>query len=132
MKNILGHKSWSEEEILSFFDKGNFTMCSLPHYRYNRVRAICANLKRCGLIKKIDLTQTGVNYIATPEFHKWRSDVANGLATSSLQKLYKLLNPPVSRTKSCEGCGNNYETFDRQQRFCKSECRKLLIKESAA
>ena len=52
MKNILGHRSWNEQEVLAFFDKGSFTMCSLPHYRYARVQEICGNLKRCGLIER--------------------------------------------------------------------------------
>ena len=130
MKTILGHRSWSEQEILAFFDKGSFTMCSLPHYRYDRVQAVCAKLKRCGLIDKVGRTETGVNYVAKPEYHQWRQDVAAGKATSSLDKLFKLQHPPKLLRHVCRQCGGEFETSNFKQRLCSKAC-KLKAKAAA-
>lgn len=122
MKDILGHKSWDEQEVLAFFDKGAFTMCNLPHYRYHRVQSICASLKSCGLIEKVGGTETSVNYVATPEYHQWRLDVAAGKAPGSPAKLFKLKNPPRLLTKRCLHCRSEYETYHRPQKFCSKQC----------
>ena len=123
MRTILGHRSWSEQEILAFFDKGSFTMCSLPHDRYHRVQTICAKLKRCGLIEKIGRTETGVNYVAKPEYHQWRADVSAGKATSSIDKLFKLQHPPKLLRHVCRQCNTSFETFNFEQRLCSKQCK---------
>jgi hypothetical protein len=122
MRTILGHRSWNEQEILAFFDKGGFTMCTLPHYRYQRVRMICGNLKRCGLIEKVGGTETSVNYAAKPEYHQWRQDVKEGKAPASLDKLYKLKNPPKVRKRTCRYCHAEFETFNHAQKSCSKAC----------
>ena len=54
MKNILGHKSWNKKEILQLLRSSNaFTMCNLPHYRYDRVKQICYRLEHAGWIEAI-------------------------------------------------------------------------------
>jgi hypothetical protein len=123
MKDILGHRSWSEQEILAFFDNDSFTMCSLPHYRYQRVQMVCGNLKRCGLIGKVGSTETGINYAAKPEYHQWRQDVAAGKATGNLNKLFKLMNPPRLLTRTCHQCDIKFETFNHVQKFCSKKCK---------
>ena len=123
MKNILGHKSWSEQEVLTFFDKGSFTMCSLPHYRYERVQAVCASLKRCGLIEKCGRTETGVNYVTKPEYHQWRLDVVAGIAPASLEKLFKQQHPPKLLKRRCRQCKSEIETFIHTQKFCSKACK---------
>lgn len=123
MKDILGHKSWNEAEIYDFFDKGSFTMCSLPHYRYQRVQLVCGRLKRCGFIERAGSTETSVNYSAKPEYHQWRKDVAEGNATSSLDKLFKQLHPPKLLTRTCNHCQAKMETFNHKQKFCSKKCK---------
>ena len=125
MKNILGHRSWSEQEILAFFDAETFTMCSLPHYRYQRVQSVCGKLKRCGLIERTGSTETGVSYVAKPEYHQWRRDVAEGKATGSLDKLFKLQHPPKLLKKTCPHCHVKFETYNRQQKYHTAECNRL-------
>jgi hypothetical protein len=118
MKNILGHRSWNEEEVLAFFDKGSFTMCRLPHYRYQRVQRVCAELRACGLIEKVGGTETSVNYVAKPEYHQWRKNVAAGTSASSLRKLLKIKNAPKLLKRACLHCNVEFETFNHQQKFC--------------
>ncbi len=98
-------------------------MCRLPHYRYHRVQAVCGNLKRCGLIEKVGGTETGVNYAAKPEYHQWRQDVAEGKATSSLDKLFKQMNPPRLLNRTCQQCHAKFETFNHAQKFCTKKCK---------
>lgn len=123
MKTILGHRSWNEQEVLAFFDQGSFTMCSLPHYRYQRVQMVCANLKRCGLIEKAGRTETSINYVARPDYHQWRRDVAVGKAPSSLQKLFRVMNPPRLLKRRCHHCHEEFETLIFQQKFCSNRCK---------
>ena len=123
MKDILGHRSWNEQEMLAFFDKGSFTMCRLPHYRYQRVQGVCAQLKACGFIKKVGGNEAGVNYAATPEYHQWRNEVAAGKVTGSLRKLFKLMNPPKLLGRTCQHCRTEYETFNHNQKFCSPPCK---------
>ena len=71
MKEILGHRSWNRREVLAFLRKsGTFTMCSLPHYRFWRVREICHRLHKKGWIEKSGETDTSVNWRVT---EKWRA-----------------------------------------------------------
>ncbi len=91
MRDILGHRSWNREEVYAFFDKGSFTMCSLPHYRYDREKQICGQLRRCGLIVKTGKTDTCINYKSTLLYHVWRAQVKAGFENGDLNKLYKKL-----------------------------------------
>lgn len=49
----------------------NFTMCSLPHYRYARVQSICKQLRKKKLIKPSGYTETGINFVPTSLFDLW-------------------------------------------------------------
>lgn len=72
MKEILGHKSWNRGEIIAILRRsGNFTMCSLPHSRYQRVKEICRDMERSGWIEKVGKTETSVNFKATVAFREW-------------------------------------------------------------
>lgn len=126
MRNVLGHRSWSEQELLSFFDKGTFTMCKLPHYRYRKIQLVCGKLKACGLIEKVGSDETGVNYVAKPEYHQWRKDVLEGKVTPSLDKLFKIMNPPRLLKRSCRQCRAEFQTFQHAQKFCSKECKGLV------
>ncbi|OJW23084.1 MAG: hypothetical protein BGO49_28550 [Planctomycetales bacterium 71-10] len=124
MYNILGHRSWNEQEILAFFDQGSFTMCSLPHYRYQRVQMVCGKLKSCGLIEKVGRTETAVNYAAKAEYHQWRRDVKEGRAPGSLAKLVKLKNPPKRVKRKCRHCGAEFATYNPADKSCSRTCRE--------
>ena len=123
MKTILGHRSWNEQEVLAFFDQGSFTMCSLPHHRYQRVQMICANLKRCKLIEKVGRTETSINYAARPAYHQWRRDVAVGKAPGSLRKLFRKMNPPRLLKRKCHHCHGGFKTLHFEQMFCSNQCK---------
>lgn len=70
MKDILGHRSWNRFEVLAFLGRsGTFTMCSLPHYRYDGVKAICRDLKRKGLIEESGRTDTSINWRVTEKWY---------------------------------------------------------------
>lgn len=70
MKNILGHRSWNKTEVLAILARSHsFTMCNLPHYRYDGVKAICRDLQRQGLIEKSGLTEQGINWRVTAKWY---------------------------------------------------------------
>lgn len=127
MREILGHKSYNETEIIGFLKRDkNFTMCRLPHYRYQRVQFICGELKRMGFIKKSGSTETGVNYIPTELFEKWIKLQEAGEFLGGYKKYYKMLNPKKPKVKICKNCQNSFETINYQQVFCKKECSNLF------
>lgn len=72
MRNILGHKAWSFDEIVYIFkDKGMFTMCDLPHQRYDRVKGHCHRLKKAKLIVKHRDGPNCVHWVQTKLFERW-------------------------------------------------------------
>lgn len=80
MRNILGHKSWSKDEIVEILcNHGTFTMCNLPHYRYDSVKDSCRDLKKHGFIRKAGSTSTGVSFVVTDIFLQWRQEKENNL-----------------------------------------------------
>lgn len=72
MKNILGHRSWNFREVVDFFVKtGTFTMCALPHYRFQPVKDHCHRLKKAGLIERSGCTNVAVSWKTTKLFRRW-------------------------------------------------------------
>lgn len=74
MKNILGHKSRDQGEIVEILARsGTYTCPTLPHYRYDRVKAVCANLRRRGLVVVSGRNSASVNLVVTPLFREWQA-----------------------------------------------------------
>jgi hypothetical protein len=75
MKNILGHKSWNQKELINILEKGGtYTMPNLPHYRYQNVRTICLGMRSVGLLKETGRTNNGISFAPTDLFKKWRTE----------------------------------------------------------
>lgn len=90
MKNILGHRSWSFIEIVDFFVKtGTFTMCVLPHYRFQPVKDHCRRLQKAGLIKKSGRTDTAVSFKTTKKFRLWMIEADLGITELGVIKWAK-------------------------------------------
>lgn len=86
MKNIKGHPSRNAGEIVAILEKtGGFTMCALPHYRYDRTKDACQLLRKKGLIKKTgiipgwDGRPAAVHWKTTPLFEVWKACKEFGL-----------------------------------------------------
>lgn len=130
MREILGHKSYNEAEIIEFLKSNkNFTMCKLPHYRYQRVQSVCAELKMMGFIKKSGSTETGVSYVPTELFGEWIKLQEAGQFLGGYKKYYKMLNPKKPKVKICKLCQSFFETINYQQVFCQKECSDVFKRE---
>lgn len=124
MRNILGHKSWNKDELLSILDKGGYTMPNLPHYRYQRVQSLCRELRILGYLRKTGQCQTGINLVPTEFYKQWRNEVVNNLTTLDYRAYYKLHNPPKPlKLRKCKCCGNEYQPAAPTQKFCSKGCR---------
>lgn len=74
MKNILGHKSRDQGEIIDILARaGSYTCPTLPHYRYDRVKTVCRTLKRLGLVSVRGQTATAQNFVVTTLFREWEA-----------------------------------------------------------
>lgn len=79
MKDIRGHKSRNQAEIIEILMRhGAYTCPDLPHYRYDRVKAVCRNLLRRHLVAISSRDQIAINFVATPLFREWQQAHANG------------------------------------------------------
>jgi hypothetical protein len=87
MKNIRGHKSWNFDEVIAMLAKGgSFTVPTLPHYRYDRVKRIRATLCKVGAIKQTGRCETSISYTATDKFKQWRSELESKATTLGVVK----------------------------------------------
>lgn len=69
MKDILGHRSWNKQEVIDILLRtGTFTMCNLPHSRYDRVKDICRQLYRDKMIVQSGYTNEAINWKVTEAF----------------------------------------------------------------
>lgn len=76
--NILGHKSWNKTEVIDILRRtSTFTMCTLPHYRYDRVKQICRELQKLKLIEKSGRTDQAINFRTTSLFREWQTEFEN-------------------------------------------------------
>lgn len=83
MKNILGHRAWNMEEVVGMLrDHGSFTMCTLPHYRFDRVKRICRELETRGFIRRTGRTETSINFTVSDQFKAWAAEFATGATKS--------------------------------------------------
>lgn len=72
MKEILGHKSRDQDEIIDILIRsGTYTCPTLPHHRYERVKTACSRLSKAGLLKVSGRNPESVNLIVTPLFREW-------------------------------------------------------------
>lgn len=79
MKNILGHKSRDQGEIIAILERqGTYTCPTLPHYRYDKVKRTCRLLGRLGLVRVTGRNPESVNLGVTPLFHEWKAAKATG------------------------------------------------------
>ena len=122
MKNILGHNSWNEQELVEILKRGTYTMPNLPHYRYSRVQSFCADMRTLGLIKKTGACETGINYIPTEKFQAFTE---SGLTLRAYAKMIKKLTPPRIFKRKCRECGSEFETLQHIQKLCGEECRAM-------
>lgn len=100
MKNILGHKSWNQDEIVNILMKsGTFTCPTLPHYRYDRVKDICRRLRKRGFLKKSGKTDVSINLVVTDRFKEWQSQYESGETTLSPIKWQKKHYPTKGAMK---------------------------------
>lgn len=82
MKLIRGHKSWNFDEIVQILLRsGTYTCPSLPHYRYDRVKKICGELSRLGLIALKSNDDVSKNYVVTDRFKRWKDEYESGATT---------------------------------------------------
>lgn len=133
MKNILGHISRNQDEIIAILESGGSYCCpTLPHYRYNTVKSVCSNLLKHGLVKKSGNTSEGVNLIPSDRFREWQEDKAQGLTSLGPIKWVKQKFPPKIISKSCVVCGVGFETLNRQQKTCGKQCRSVMKLEKTA
>jgi hypothetical protein len=74
MKDIKGHKSRDQGEIIEILIRsGTYTCPTLPHYRYERVQAVCRNLQRRGLLQVSGRNPESINLTVTPLFRQWQA-----------------------------------------------------------
>jgi hypothetical protein len=74
MKDILGHRSRSRDEIVEILARtGTYTCPTLPHYRYDRVKIACKRLRAVGLVRVSGRTGEAVNLVVTPLFREWQA-----------------------------------------------------------
>ena len=125
MKNILGHNSWNEQELVAIFQRGTYTMPNLPHYRYQRVKSFCADMRSMGLIKKVGACDTGINYVPTEKFAAF---VESGLTLRAYAKMLKKQKPPRIFKRKCRECDSDFESLLHLQRLCSVECRQAETK----
>lgn len=65
---------------------GQYTMCNLPHYRYDKCKQACRRLERAGFIKKSGRTQTGINFKATGLLKNWKQSGSRAAPDKWLKK----------------------------------------------
>src|SRR5437660_1499838 len=105
VKDILGHKSWNMEEIIDMLKKsGTFSMCNLPHYRFNGVKTICRCLQRRGFIKKTGNGETFITFGVTERFVEWKNEYEAKITTSLPVKWQKLKYPITQGNRITRGC----------------------------
>ena len=82
MKLIVGHISRSKDEIVEILMKaGTYTCPTLPHYRYDRVKSACSELKKRGFLVKSGKTDVSINLVVTDRFKEWQKEYESGLTT---------------------------------------------------
>lgn len=128
MKDILGHKSWTKDELIDILCKtGTYTCPTLPHYRYDRVKGICRDLMKRGFLKKSGKTDTGINLIVTDFFKQWQEDFKNGKTPLSPIKYHKKIkaeNAVLLKKRQCKTCKEEYEPSQINQKFCSKQCKR--------
>jgi hypothetical protein len=128
MKLIKGHKSFNIDEIVEILkNQKSFTMCTLPHYRYNSVKKICGKLISMGYVKQNAYTETGVSLVITDRFEEWM----NSGTTLGLSKFWKENYRTVFKPKNkrCKECGSVFVAQQRNHIYCSKKCKnsKYLI-----
>jgi len=79
MKFIKTHKSWNMEELIEIIKKsGTYTMCALPHYRYDGVKRRCRSLSNAGMIERVKRDDINVYWKATDTFRHWTAEFESG------------------------------------------------------
>lgn len=102
MKVIKGHKSRDQGEIIEILLRsGAYTCPTLPHRRFDGVKAVCRKLQLLGLIKKKRRNPESVNLIATDLFLAWKADKAAGTTELGVERWLKArrqaeLHPGIS------------------------------------
>lgn len=82
MKSILGHRSWNAIELVQILkNTGTFTMCTLPHYRYRRVKDICYSLEKRGFIQRHKRGENNLTWMVTEQFKEWAMEFDNSETT---------------------------------------------------
>lgn len=100
MKDIIGHKSWNMEEIIGILCKtGTYTCPNLPHYRYDRVKTVCIQLRKRGFIKKTGHTNVSINYAVTDRFKEWKTENESGVTALMPIKWQKAKYPLPDKKK---------------------------------
>lgn len=97
-------------------------MPNLPHYRYNRVRNYCYELKQLGYLKETGRTDVSINYMPTDFFKQWRA-AESGL---DFRKYRKLIYPPQPRApkkRKCRVCEAEFESLNYNQKWCTKICK---------
>lgn len=80
MKFILTHKSWNFQELVGIFKRsGSYTMCTLPHYRYQNVRSNCKMLEKKGFIERFGKGENQIYWKITDLFKEWMIEFDSGL-----------------------------------------------------
>jgi len=123
MKNILGHKSWNQEELIGILQKGGtYTMPNLPHYRYQRVKALCWEMESLGLLRRTGRTETGISFVPTDLFKKWRTEEPH-VGFRKFAKIHNPPPPPKVLHHKCKYCKTEFDTFNHLQKFCTKICK---------
>lgn len=90
MRKIKGHRAWSFEEVIGLFKRDKmFTMCDLPHYRYDRVRGHCKRLRKMGMIQRRGFSDTAVHWVITDLFKRWMIEQDLGITDLGVVKWAK-------------------------------------------
>lgn len=127
-KLILGHISRNQDEIIEVLEKGGSYCCpTLPHYRYDRVKRVCSNLLKRGLVVKSGKTNEGINLIPSDRFRQWQKERDEGVTRLGPIKWVKQHFPKNEVKRKCRKCGCEFMTINHQQKQCSKQCKGNII-----
>lgn len=105
MKDIKGHKSYNQDEIIDILIKsGTYTCPTLPHYRYDRVKRICSSFEKMKIVKRSGKNEVSVNLVVSDRFLEWNDEKQKGLTNLGIIKWVKQKYPKNIKIKNCPFC----------------------------
>jgi len=81
MRIIRAHKVYNDKEFCQLLSKaGCYTMCMLPHHRFNEMKDRCQRFAQAGfLVKhKVHAGEFVTHWNATDLFYEWRDEFLDG------------------------------------------------------